>query len=435
MQIFQIFKLPFYNLNDIIMKLQINQYILFFVTLCVTGELLSQSPRRVSWLHGLGENSTSWNYMESIFESERNIFGSSPGYNDEDGISAAALDAKSFIGNDSNGIVIGHSMGGNVARAIDIDDPGIMGGIITVGTPNDGAFISNSLINGSVENAVEDACEDLLAGPLSEIPILSLVVNNLLADFVCGVLYELIVEPKLGSNINQSAVDLAVGSPALPGATSGIPTISIWGNERSPVHWRLLSSLESNNANDTEWIENAEDFREVYNSFYQGHLAASIISGVFGFFSPWSWGVSGREAYVASQWRRGVNWFDGSEGIWNELIDCGGTREEEVSITYDFAPYWSFCSCFSTGSEDWVECVENYCPNGIENCIQEISYTILVPVNKASDGFICKDSQIGSVQIDEYEAKDANHSEELVHSNIRARIDDIFDRTDFFGTP
>lgn len=419
-----------------------NLFRLSLVLLVITsaGSTLTAQTRNVSWLHGLGQNGTAWDEMEVIFRDEKLMITDasdiSIGYESEEGVQVAQDDA--VIISDPNGIVIGHSMGGVVARAIDDDptDQRDFGGIITVGTPNNGAAIANSLLNGDVANATNFACNSMLAGPTSEIPIVPINLQGFTVGMICNGVNNFIV-PLIEGQTNQSAQDLAVGSDVitnLSGQISGIPQVAIWGNERSPVHWRLLSSLASENENDTEWMDRARNFRTLYNVYSIAHTSVAVVTGIIGFFNAAAWKTTIVETYKAVQWRKGVKWLDNSEGYWNELIDCASTRTETVTF---YQSGEVNCLDFGfTGSPQWIACVQQYC-DPYPYCTQEpINYSVEIVLNGASDGFICKDSQIGTVATEDiYEADQANHSEEVIHINVEREIRRILDDpSSFFYT-
>jgi pimeloyl-ACP methyl ester carboxylesterase len=415
--------------------------ILIFTFFTSVSYTMYGQTRNVSWLHGLGENGNTWNAMEAIFVAERNSFTNatsiSPGFPSLNGLGAATNAVSPVLPPDNNSIVIGHSMGGIVARDIDLNNPGQIGGVISVGTPNNGAAISNSLANGDVDRAINFACNALLAGPSSEIPLVGILIQAITPPIICSILSEEVVTPLIGNQNNQSAMDLAVGSgviTGMAGGISGIPQISIWGNERSPVHWRLASSIVSNNANDVALVNVAEDFRSVYNTFFIGHTSVAIASGILGSLFPPLLAVTAKESFSAVQWKRGVRWFDNSEGYWNQLIDCGSTRTETITV---YQSGEVDCDCLGyAGSAAWVACVDEYCNPYPVNCTQEpIHYTVEIIINGASDGFICEDSQIGPVATDIYEARGANHFEQVLHPNVATQIRAILDReNDFFET-
>ncbi len=426
----------------------INKYLTILFCLIVTFSF--GQDRNVYWAHGLGENSTTWDAMETIFDMERQIDGRSNGYVSQSGVATATADVLGDLVSNygqagsrlSNNIGIGHSMGGIVSRNIDVTQTGTnrrFGGIITVGSPNDGIMLANNIANGRVGQAMNHACGEVLAGPTSEIPGVGIIINFIIPEVICDVLSDQLIDPILGSSLSVSGANMSVGSAVMNtinGGGSGIPQISIWGNEESPVHWRLLSSMDTDNANDTKWVTNAEDYRELYQALYISHLSASVVAGVLGFFFPPIWAGAAVEALKAVQWKRGVRWFDRSEGMWNQLMACGGDVFEQVTVTY--TNQIVNCNCFGyTGSPEWVNCLNTYCGGTINGCWQTVTTTQEVVVNGQSDGFICENAQIinSTPATNHYRADGANHNEETVHKQVEERIRDAWKRTDFFQTP
>lgn len=419
---------------------------------CIFTAMIYSQDRNVYWSHGLGENGTTWDFMETIFDAERQIDGRSPGYESQDGITVATDEVVDDLVNSygeigsrrASNIAIGHSMGGVVSRNIDITQTGInrrFGGIITVGSPNDGIILANNIANGKVSQAMNHACGEVLAGPTSEIPGVSITINAIIPEVICDVLSDLVIDPMLGSSLRVSGADMSVGSGvmnSINGGGSGIPQISIWGNEQSPVHWRLLSSLDTDNANDTKWVTNAEDFREVYQAFFIAHLSASVVTGIFGFIYPPLWAATAAEAFQAAQWKRGVRRFDRSEAMWNQLMACGGDITEQITVTYTTGVN---CNCFGyTGSPEWINCINTYCGGNINGCWQTVTTTQEVISNGASDGFICRDAQIinGTPTSNHYRADGANHNEKTMHGKVQTEIRKVFQNRgagDFFTTP
>jgi hypothetical protein len=426
--------------------IRIFKILVFSFLLVLSQIVVSQTERNISWLHGFKGSSNDWIEMEAIFEIERNQITSSStlrvGYPSDIGLNQASSFVSVVIPDDDNSLVIGHSMGGVVARDVNYNNVGHIGGIITVGAPNNGAAIANSLINGDVDRLLTYSCKALLAGPSSEIPFVSILIQSIAPSVICKILSDDLIQPILESQSNQSAIDLSVGSPditKLAGSTSGTPQISIWGNERSPVHWRLLGSILEND--DTHWVKLANDYRSLYNSFFIANTSAAVVGGLAGFLNPSLWLYAGKKAYSASQWKRGVRWFDNSERYWNQLIDCGGDMTEEITVSVQVpsddyhcdgqleqgGPY---CLAYEQCLDYWAE----RCDQNPEDCWVDIVLSQFTVTNGRSDGFICEDSQIGPVAIDEYEARDANHWEELQHPNVERRIRNCFERTDVFQT-
>jgi len=413
------------------------------------------------YVHGLGENAGTWDTYDALFDAERQHDGRSPGFTDGSGVAAMATSVStgtntsfpSSSGPNTLNIGIGHSMGGLAVREVDRTRTGTIqrfGAMVTVGSPNNGAQIINSIRDGSVTDAMEDACEKLSAGPLSEIPgMVGVFVSGVGNDVICSILSDELLDGIFTNAVaGPSEDDMVVGSPfltTLNGSAPNVPAISIWGNENSPVHWRVLSSLDTDNASDTKYVEIANLMRNVYNGFYIFHLSKAIVGGFLGFWNPAAWAAAALNAWQAAQWHKGKKWFDRSEGTWNGLTGCTAT-EMDITITYTTSAYWSFCSCFFTGTAEWQNCVNAYCPNGISNCLQEVSYNQTVIVNDKSDGLLCDQTQLigGLTGGDIYEARGVNHSEETNTTN--GTTDDgsdvigdtfrlIWNRDDIFGIP
>lgn len=407
------------------------------VILLVLGSYnaICQQDRNVYWVHGLGEDSDTWQAMEDIFDVERRMnndintnIDNSLGYPAFDGVNDATANVIGDIENtysingstNDRNIGIGHSLGGNILRDIDATELGNnqrFGGLITVGTPNNGAMISNNLANGTIDQAINHACDEVMAGPNTIInPLLNFLGQIVAPHIFCRVLKKICVDPLLGAQQNVTASNLMVGSLFINTTyinQSNIPKISIWGNEQSPVHWRLASSFETDNLDERVWIDRVADLRAVYHAFYVKNTGFSVATGLIGFINPIAWIGTGAYAWRAHQWNRGVNWVDNSEGMWNVLIDCGSTRTETITVstggTID-------CDCVGfTGSQAWIDCVNQYCDPYPTNCFEDpVNYSVEVVINGRSDGYICEDAQIinGTATTDHYRADRANHNEE-----------------------
>ena len=89
------------------------------------------------------------------------------------------------------------------------------GGYITVTSPNYGAPISNSLLDGSVEKAAQNACNKIADGPLAQAFSLPWgIISNLGTDFLCNKS----IDNDLVQNLQGTPVtneDLKIGSPTI----------------------------------------------------------------------------------------------------------------------------------------------------------------------------------------------------------------------------
>ena len=223
---------------------------LMLICMAITLASVSAQNRPVIWVHGLGEDGTTWDIYDNLFDAERQIDGRSREYNDGAGVAAFANAVNNGITTDFPGtsgpgcinIGVGHSLGGLAIRELDRTRTGNnrrLGGLITIGTPNDGAPIVNSIQNGDVTDVMNDACERLSAGPFSEIPYVPVVVQGVSNNIICNILSNNLLDGIFQTQAaGPSPADAAVGSPfltTLNSSSPNIPAISIRGNENSPV--------------------------------------------------------------------------------------------------------------------------------------------------------------------------------------------------------
>ncbi len=146
-------------------------------------------------------------------------------------------------------------------------------------------------------------------------------------------------------------------------------------------------------------------------------------------------------AWRSAQWKKGRDWFDRSENLWNGLTRCH--RWETTSFTTTYNP----CMQFTTGTTPWINCLNATCPGNWAGCFYPTTYNSTVFVRLPSDGLVCEDSQImdGIPQSNIYTADGANHREENNTTNrpaaqggdvMRIIFDRIWNRDlgDFFQT-
>lgn len=430
------------------------------IALVISVNVHTQNDRNVMYVHGWGEDDTTWDIYDSLFDLERQHDGRSPEFIDNSGGAMFANGVSAGVNNNFPGttgpntlnIGIGHSFGGLAVREVDrrvgTGGPQRFGAFITVGSPNNGAQIINSIRAGDVTDAMDDACEQLSAGPLVEpIPFVyvqaaSGVVTN---DVLCRLMSDLYLDGVFQDEVDgPSGDDMEVGSDfitALNNTPPNVPSISIWGNENSPVHWRLVSSMATGNDTDDRYVKVANTMETIYAVYFYYHSAQAVVGGVFGIFFPPTWVVAIYHGYQATQWNKGRKWFDQSEGIWNGLIGCTGQQQD---LTVSYTTLSVDCTCYGpTGTEPWIDCVMNLCGGSLNGCYQTITTTISVTVNDKSDGLLCDQTQIldGLPAANIFEAKGVNHNEETNTTNgttddgsdvIGDTFREIWDRSDIF---
>ncbi len=314
-----------------------------------------QAQRNVAWVHGLKGDSDSWEHYNTIFDNELNINSIRETYDTDHGIAFGANEVKQSVdvlfgseNTNSNNLAITHSMGGLMVRHIDANTNSgkkRFGGYITTTSPIYGAPIANSIIDGSVNAAAQNALSKLTAGPISQLFNLpySLIANLTTSELSNFISVDNLIEESIGSEVSNT--DLRVGSPTINAinaydTNNSIPRISIWASENSPVHWRMFSS-SANDYNDQELVDDVNTARGIYNGFYIGNTSLAITCAVAGFWYPPCWVLSINYTYRAVQWKKGRDWIDTSETMWCSLIKTTQTTQ---------TTYWV---------EIWVPCGMN----------------------------------------------------------------------------
>ena len=315
--------------------------ILFIALITISKSITAQ--RNVFWVHGNGSNGLAWNYLEDNLEG--NNYGvtglyrlttkSKLPYNTASGVSSFVSD---FISQNPDNffavpsgnqpsIAICHSMGGLMFRHFDLVNPNKIGGIITVGTPLRGAKVANSFIDGSVKNYVDNASYQLNKAinddyNVNQLPYVITALGNLkskLSAFSYGNFKDQIS----GFASPPTVVDLAENSTInnVDGghSASTTPKISIYGNEASPVFWRLVGSAKSKvhpideqdgpNSGEADRNKLANYFAYERDSYYS--LVVSSPLNLFG------WNLSFYYSYLASEYNDGLTWIQSdSENGW-----------------------------------------------------------------------------------------------------------------------
>lgn len=425
----------------------------------------AQSTRPVHWVHGLNGSSTTWNFHKSNFESARRIDGPAS-YNatnlTNSGVVSYSNTVRSAITPHANAIAIGHSMGGvavrDIARYDAVNSENTFGGFIAVGAPLTGARILNNISNGSAENFILNGVDDIISGPVTALGLYNFFVAGepvissalLIRSIRKGILKFFMTSFDFALNDTnagnafgvQTYDDLKENSSYMSGVNgfSGPykDRLFIYGNESSPIHWRLASSvLKSNDgvpwaSNDDEYfVDLAANFRSVYHTQNNLNIATAVFA-----YSTLNFAVGAAHSYMASRWRMGRDWLDMSESYWAGLIGAHGTSFYAGTIeTYENqCDLPQYEECFGNGDDPiTVEC---------DDCTMiPVTYPVWIPTQTGSDGLVAVYSQLAegtpwAVSSDRiYEAVNVNHMEMRGHSNMTTELNNCFGRGDFFGTP
>ena len=398
-----------------------------FCVIFTNKQSVFSQDRGAVWVHGFGSSSVEWANWAGIFteaNGRRLTTQSNGSFNSNNGVNNMAGQVRGSYGfnSDPQRIYFGHSMGGVVGRAIDVNNTGEFGGIITAGAPFDGARIANTAFNGELSNCVSDGISRVTRGPLAQLGIFAYVVGSLVMSQVPDRLQD-IVNAEIGNN--QTTNDLQENSGYINGVrnnSTGTPKISIYGNENAPVSWRIASTLT--NQDITGGVSTAGDVYETAMWLNIGFAAAT---------GWWTFGIGAAYfGWIAYEWSVGTDWLRyGSEGNWNYLI--GASIPSSQTVCYQQMNWEGFNQCMMNAGNS----------SAYTSCQQQntysICYTYYAGVNGQSDGFIKAASASGynsewannSTRI---EAQGVNHLEMGTDNTMENIYNDIFDgnRGDLF---
>jgi len=181
------------------------------------------------------------------------------------------------------------------------------------------------------------------------------------------------------------------------------PIISVRGKENSPVHRRLASSFATNNRSDQQLVDTVNIIRGIYQGYYITNLSFSILYSGLSIFSLNPALALGAIifGFNAHEWKKGRDWIDNSENVWNGVINCH--RWETRT--------------FTTLIRDCNTNVYFQGPSGTiipGSCFGTAVISTPVFVRRPSDGLFCDDRQTinGASSMNIIDARGVNHSEE-----------------------
>jgi hypothetical protein len=265
---------------------------------------LGKSPGDVNifWIHGLNGSTETWAVAakateygvmknnEVVFPARKaNSYRGLPSsnsnpvqlYSEDLGILSASQDVEDYMDSEvpitdrtSKDFIIAHSQGGIVGREWlrqSVINPStfknLPHGLVTFGTPHDGAEILNNTrpdLRNKVPNFMNEACKSLVGAYV--IPKINsnfgskLLVSSNMQDKIvnlgCGLVSKSIIPFVLDNYHKRTTLDYYNGSKYLTGynSTSGhvqglseyklkVPVVQFYGIEKAPVLWKFMSSV------------------------------------------------------------------------------------------------------------------------------------------------------------------------------------------------
>lgn len=380
------------------------------IILCIHANQLLSQNRDVIWVHGYKDDSKFWEGYEELFNESHRINSTNDHLSSKSGIGFMTTQINNRITTSNNTILIGHSMGGVASAALQRDTRGV----ITVGAPLNGAAIVNSIKSDRVTAETSYAANELVAGPSILFSSTYILLDALGIDWTANAVASIMedfVDDEISRHENQTFEDLSSGSLYMNNPNrynSDVPKISIWGNEESPVHYRLASYSEYED--DAKLVTEINKIKDIYWLHYIAHRV-----------EDWQYVIdpvgSTINNNISKAWKRGYDYLNNSEKNWKYLI--GATKS--VSSTYQVL--------LNRACDDQPELGMGRIKK--DACWEWVTITSYSTVMTPSDGLINQNSQQAqntlNWQADLVEARSVNHMEMGNHPEMERILNNIFD--------
>lgn len=365
--------------------MKMRNIISIYLMLITTGAFPVQ---KYIWLHGLEgqKGSNTWDIYKQHLTNENGYLIE---YESSKSIPAIAGDIYtnqiSLVEGNDNLILIGHSMGGLVARSVQLLSPGVKG-IITVGAANSGSVLLANTLNGKtydyfskavrMVNAAVD--KSLLSGIFSGPPVTIIALPvigpiNVFKDVIVNKTLDLM---KLSYQIGIGIY--ALGHPCirdmLPNSTylrtlnatsCNVPVLNIYGSED---YWQVVRAvgtlknvaevknpLNMDKNFDMEFVSKMQSALGIIYQIQRTHNLVYNALAVPAIFMPWIWLTRELLLDARYEWDAIYRYFE--TGIHADFATNMG------SVEYRLQNY-----CIPTGFDlNKKKCTQKYLPYIIEN--------------------------------------------------------------------
>lgn len=398
--------------------------------------------RPVYFIHGLGgqgddDGSIGISWSQASLWSEENYYINArrPDYADVSlDFAAAELkgDLELYGEFDPNAFIIAHSQGGIVSRRVDQMiatnelgfEPRTFYGLVTFGTPHQGAMILNN--RDALLEWVGTTCDKLIDGPVTEAVessfFLDLALSPASMDIFrtqfCDML-EFNISPYLFKDYFSGITEsYSVGSPQLEELNeflTEIPYVCFYGIETEPIFWNTITHVvpghEPNNVttygeepfgagNDVTMVEFADAMTAKYYSKYYAYdyladMYSDLIYGIdlttitcyMTIFCAFGAKNSYNECTeISAAYHNGFDWFIHANEVWEGLIGAGSLQpESETCYCIDWGPLGDV----NDDTYDIVPGGTCYTDDANTDCTTTTNYAWVV---KANDGVVLAES-------------------------------------------
>lgn len=349
--------------------------------------------------------------------------------------------------------IIAHSQGGIVSRATDQmyevlgeESSRRFGGIVTFGTPHQGAQIINN--KDQIAPFMDEIISELKAGPeleaLDDRPLLNFFVPNQVVTSVADKLKEVVgnyIVPKIIDHAFPTITeDYKVGAVPLAelnGYNSTIPKVAFFGVESDPVFYKAAYSFYVKQPNEFPPFQADNDMElvnkfgnmlgtytgkyETYNAFLEEleswGLPFSFGQCVFmpafcAIWNPVYYNVRARR----DGYKRGVIFLENSNDKYKAII--GAIETSTYTTTGSTGCVTPFGSTFPPQGGS--------CPPGT-TMVNTPPQTYTLTVHKENDGTVIAESAMGFPGAKNAPMIGSNHMQMRNDSNTKARLNELFD--------
>jgi len=369
-----------------------------------------------------------------------------------------ALDIIEFLDENSESdrnFVIAHSLGGLVTRQMGLlnnpfseEDQLAFNGIITFGTPHQGAAAANTLVHRPdlIEKYLNYTCESLASGLVMDhlqdsVKFGSILIEFGIAEsainFVCNDVLDFAIPTALAHISTGTEPELTTDySPNIPemltdhnAAFYGIEETE---DETFTPKWigAMLNNpsdedLYKGDATDQMGIDTIDHYLNLYVEHYELHNSKAI--------SSWPWSIFDTDEEVAEAYLKGVEWFATMDPAYRELI---GALEINIIGTGN-------CSCLEQGSLGIYEVVYQGTCSSINytSCDLVIGDYALEFIEKPADGFILAESAMNAPGANyqprlmqgsnHFQMKNDSNTEDAMKAIFEDGLDGFFFKTQF----
>ncbi len=352
-----------------------------------------EGDRLIFWVHGLGGTAYSWDAAAAptantykVTSLLNGIDYSTYSLTNAGQVLQTTIDGQAEIYGQLNGIedpahtnfIIAHSQGGIVSRAaykryadLDVVDERSFGGIVTFGSPHQGAQIINNV--DDIIAYANQSCIDLTIGPATEAWngswILGFAPDQIMENAInslCGFMSHTVLPIVMQDYLEPITEDYQVGASVITelnefdeDPTIPIAKVAFYGIEEAPVVWRTVYSLTNDvNAGGSFSAGYDEEYMEIansnFNSYYLKYLA---YSNLYDLTSVNCTEIVGAEAWIPG-W---ASFVCNPENLNYEYNEYGSLINGDVQwFPYSLSETEENRDAYYTGYRWWANVEESY---------------------------------------------------------------------------